>query len=153
MADTVVIMRAGKVVAAMPAAGATEQSLATMMVGREVGFEVIKDVAQPGDVVLSVRDLQVADDREHATVRGLDLTVRAGEILGIAGVEGNGQRELVEALAGMRIPACRDGRDPGPGHDPVVTPRGRDRSVSGMFPRTAASTASSAPTRSPTTSS
>ncbi len=102
VADTVVIMRAGKVVETMPAAGATEQSLATLMVGREVGFEVIKGPARPGDVVLSVRDLHVADDRGHTTVQGLDLEVRAGEILGIAGVEGNGQRELVEAIAGMR---------------------------------------------------
>ncbi|MEJ7743573.1 MAG: ABC transporter ATP-binding protein [Nocardioidaceae bacterium] len=106
VADTVVIMRTGKVVASMPAAGATEQSLATMMVGREVGFEVTKDLAEPGDVVLSVRDLQVTDDRGHATVRGLTLAVRAGEIFGIAGVEGNGQRELVEALAGMRTPVA-----------------------------------------------
>lgn len=104
VADTVVIMRGGKVVSAMPAAGATESTLATMMVGREVGFEVTKEPARPGDVVLSVHDLHVADDRGHATVRGLDLTVRAGEVLGIAGVEGNGQRELVEALAGMRRP-------------------------------------------------
>lgn len=104
VADTVVIMRAGKVVAAMPTSGATEQSLATSMVGREVGFEVTKDLSEPGDVVLAVRDLQVADDRGHTTVRGLNLDVRSGEILGIAGVEGNGQRELVEALAGMRPP-------------------------------------------------
>jgi len=104
VADTVVIMRAGKVVAAMPASGATEQSLATSMVGREVGFEVTKGLAAPGQVVLAVRDLQVADDRGHTTVRGLELEVRSGEILGIAGVEGNGQRELVEALAGMRTP-------------------------------------------------
>ena len=104
VADTVVIMRAGKVVAAMPASGATEQSLATAMVGREVGFEVTKGLASPGQVVLAVRDLQVADDRGHTTVRDLALEVRSGEILGIAGVEGNGQRELVEALAGMRTP-------------------------------------------------
>ncbi|MGI8434847.1 MAG: ABC transporter ATP-binding protein [Nocardioidaceae bacterium] len=104
VADTVVIMRAGKAVSSMPAAGATEQSLATLMVGREVGFEVVKSAATPGEIVLSVKDLHVADDRGHTTVRGLDITVRAGEILGIAGVEGNGQRELVEALAGMRAP-------------------------------------------------
>ncbi|WP_448613828.1 ABC transporter ATP-binding protein [Modestobacter sp. URMC 112] len=102
VADTVVIMRAGRVVSTSAAAGATEQGLAREMVGRDVGFEVHKDPARPGGPVLEVAGLQVADDRGHLTVQGLDLVVRAGEVLGIAGVEGNGQRELVEALAGMR---------------------------------------------------
>lgn len=102
VADTVVIMRGGRVVSSAPAEGATESGLAREMVGRDVGFEVQKGPANPGAAVLEVEDLHVADDRGHLTVAGVDLVVRAGEILGIAGVEGNGQRELVEALAGMR---------------------------------------------------
>jgi simple sugar transport system ATP-binding protein len=115
VADTVTVLRQGKVVGTADPATATEASLASMMVGRNVVFEVEKGDAQPGRTVLSVRDLQVADDRGVLTVDGVDLEVRAGEILGIAGVEGNGQRELVEAIAGMR-PAVGgqieiDGRD------------------------------------------
>lgn len=115
VADTVTVLRGGRVVGSVPAAEATEQSLATLMVGREVVFEVEKGPAHPGETVLEVGDLEVADDRGHVSVSGLSLSVRAGEILGIAGVEGNGQRELVEALAGMR-PALAgqvrvDGRD------------------------------------------
>lgn len=102
VADTVVIMRAGRVVSSSRAEGATEQGLARDMVGRDVGFVVDKVASRPGPPVLEVEGLDVADDRGHLTVEGLDLVVRAGEILGIAGVEGNGQRELVEALAGMR---------------------------------------------------
>ena len=102
VADTVTVLRGGKVVGTADPKTATEASLASMMVGRNVVFEVAKGPASPGDVVLSVNDLQVADDRGVPTVDGVDLEVRAGEIVGIAGVEGNGQRELVEALAGMR---------------------------------------------------
>ena len=102
VADTVVIMRSGRVVSSSPARGATERGLAREMVGRDVGFEVVKSAARPGPPVLEVAGLQVADDRGHLTVEGVDLVVHAGEIVGIAGVEGNGQRELVEALAGMR---------------------------------------------------
>ena len=104
VADRVVVLRSGRVVGTADPATATEASLASMMVGRDVVFEVPKGPATPGDVILSLRDLQIADDRGVATVDGLDLEVRAGEILGIAGVEGNGQRELVEAIAGMRTP-------------------------------------------------
>jgi general nucleoside transport system ATP-binding protein len=73
-----------------------------MMVGRSVILKVEKEEAQPKEVVLKVENLQVKDDRGHMAVKGVDLTVRAGEIVGIAGVQGNGQRELVEALAGLR---------------------------------------------------
>lgn len=73
-----------------------------MMVGRDVSFRVEKQRAAPGEVRLSVRDLWVRDDRDLPAVRGLSLEVRAGEIVGIAGVEGNGQRELEEALGGLR---------------------------------------------------
>lgn len=104
VADTVTVLRGGRVVETLPVEEATEKSLATMMVGRDVGFKVDKRPAQPGATVLEVSGLHVTDDRSHSTVADLDLTVRAGEIFGIAGVEGNGQRELVEALAGMRPP-------------------------------------------------
>ncbi len=104
VADTVTVLRAGKVVGTADPKTATEASLASLMVGRNVVFEVPKGPAHPGDTVLSVSSLAVADDRGVATVNGVDLQVRAGEILGIAGVEGNGQRELVEAVTGMRPP-------------------------------------------------
>jgi ABC-type uncharacterized transport system ATPase subunit len=106
VADRVTVLRGGRVVGTVDPQTATRHSLATLMVGRDVSFEVEKEPAKPGDVVLAVRGLQVADDRGVVTVSDLDLDVRAGEVLGIAGVEGNGQRELVEAITGMRTPAA-----------------------------------------------
>lgn len=102
VADNVAVLRNGKMVGTTDPKTATEASLAEMMVGRKVILRVEKDDAKPGDVVLQVENLQVADERGHLIVRGVDLTVRAGEIVGIAGVQGNGQRELVEALTGLR---------------------------------------------------
>lgn len=104
VADMITVLRGGRVTGQVEPSGATERGLAELMVGREVVFEVEKGPAQPAEVVLEARDLWVADDRGVPTVRGLSLEVRAGEILGIAGVEGNGQRELVEAMTGMRVP-------------------------------------------------
>ena len=103
VANTITVLRGGRVTGTADPATATERGLASLMVGRDVTFEVEKGPADPGVVVLSVRGLHVADDRDVPTVNGVDLEVRAGEIFGIAGVEGNGQRELVEAIAGMRI--------------------------------------------------
>ena len=100
--DRVTVMRQGKVVADVQTEGATQQSLAEAMVGRSVVLRVDKGAAAPGEVVLQVSDLRVKDSRGQGAVNGLDLQVRAGEILGVAGVEGNGQRELVEALTGIR---------------------------------------------------
>jgi simple sugar transport system ATP-binding protein len=102
--DRVQVLRGGKVVGeARPSDPATTQaSLAQMMVGRSVELRVEKGPAHPGDVVLQIEGLQVKDDRGQVAVNGLDLEVRAGEIVGVAGVEGNGQRELVEAVCGMR---------------------------------------------------
>ena len=100
--DRVTVMRNGKVAAEMPTAGATQQSLAEAMVGRAVVLRVTKKPAAPGEVVLAVEELRVKDSRGQEAVRGLSLDVRRGEILGVAGVEGNGQRELVEALTGIR---------------------------------------------------
>ncbi|MEQ1788364.1 MAG: ABC transporter ATP-binding protein [Acidimicrobiales bacterium] len=102
VADRIVVLRGGKVVGEADPAEATQQSLATLMVGRDVSFTIDKVPAQVREVVLRAKDLSVDDDRGVTTVADFDLEVRAGEIFGIAGVEGNGQRELVEALMGMR---------------------------------------------------
>ncbi|MBA2319208.1 MAG: ABC transporter ATP-binding protein [Euzebyales bacterium] len=102
VADEVTVLRGGKAVGRADPRTATQGSLATLMVGRDVSFEVDKAPAEPGAVVLRVVDLTVADDRGVPTVSGLELQVRAGEIFGVAGVEGNGQRELVEAITGIR---------------------------------------------------
>jgi ABC-type uncharacterized transport system ATPase subunit len=102
IADRISVLRRGKKVATIAAEGATERGLAELMVGRPVLTEVDRGAASPGVLVLEVEDLHVRDDREIETVRGLSLNVRAGEIVGIAGVDGNGQTELAEAIAGMR---------------------------------------------------
>jgi len=102
VADRITVLRGGKVVGDADPAQATQQSLATLMVGRDVSFTIDKVAAKPAGVVLRAAGITVQDDRGVTTVNGLDLEVRAGEVLGIAGVEGNGQRELVEALVGMR---------------------------------------------------
>ena len=102
VADRITVLRDGRLVGSLDPAEATMASLATLMVGREIILSIDKDQAHPGDVCLRVRDLTIADERGVLAVSGLDFEVRAGEIFGIAGVEGNGQRELVEAVAGMR---------------------------------------------------
>jgi simple sugar transport system ATP-binding protein len=104
VADSVTVLRGGRVVGPADPRTATEATLASLMVGRDVSFEVDKQEAKPGRPVLVTAGLVVADDRGVVTVDGVDLVARAGEIFGIAGVEGNGQRELVEAIAGMRPP-------------------------------------------------
>jgi simple sugar transport system ATP-binding protein len=105
LADRVVVLRDGKVVGTTTPKQSDEAGLAQMMVGRNVVLEVSKGAANPGQPVLSVKGLEVFDDRKLLAVKGVDLQVRSGEILGIAGVEGNGQRELVEAICGMRVRA------------------------------------------------
>ncbi len=102
VADRITVLRGGRAVGSADPTTATEQDLANLMVGRDVVFTVDKGPASPGAAVLVIEGLEVTDGRGVTTVTDLDLTVRAGEILGIAGVEGNGQRELVEAVTGMR---------------------------------------------------
>jgi simple sugar transport system ATP-binding protein len=102
MADTCTIIRAGKTVATVAVRDVTEGELAAMMVGRPVEFSVKKKKASPGREVLLAEDLVVRDYWGHQAVNGLSLSVRAGEIVGIAGVDGNGQSEFVAALTGLR---------------------------------------------------
>src|SRR3984893_17312333 len=106
VADRIVVLRQGKLVGTLTPREATGESLAAMMVGRPVLLRVDKGEAHPGEVVLRVRDLQVLSDRGLSAVDDLSLDVRVGEILGIAGVQGNGQTELVEALSGLRLPVA-----------------------------------------------
>jgi len=101
IADRITVVRRGKVVGtARP--DASEDELAALMVGRTVKLRVDKAPAAPGEPVLVVRDLIVYDERGHHAVNGADLEVHAGEVLGVAGVQGNGQTELVEAIMGLR---------------------------------------------------
>jgi simple sugar transport system ATP-binding protein len=104
VADRITVLRNGHVVGTADPESATQASLASLMVGRNVILQIEKSDAHPGAARLQVRGLSVADDRGVTTVEDLDFDVRGGEIYGIAGVQGNGQRELVEALAGMRAP-------------------------------------------------
>ena len=101
IADRITVLRRGKKIETVPRKGATEASLARAMVGREVLLQVEKPPGHAGDVLLSVRDLEVVDERGLPKVRGVSFDVRAGEIVGIAGVDGNGQTELVEAITGL----------------------------------------------------
>jgi general nucleoside transport system ATP-binding protein len=102
VADRINVLRSGKVVGERDPKTATESELAEMMVGRAVHFEVEKEPAKPGRALLEARDLAVANERDELVVDGIDLTVREGEVVGVAGVQGNGQTELVEALAGLQ---------------------------------------------------
>ncbi len=102
IADRVSVLRQGKMVGTLEVAKTNEEELAELMVGRKVSFTTEKEPAKPGEVVLEVEDLWVKDQRELDAVRGLSLSICEGEILGLAGVDGNGQRELVEALTGLR---------------------------------------------------
>jgi simple sugar transport system ATP-binding protein len=133
IADRITVLRRGKTIETVPKEGATEESLARAMVGREVLLRVEKPPANLGDVLLSVEDLHVRDDRGIEKVSGVSFQVRAGEIVGIAGVDGNGQSELIEALTGLRRPesgrievgrrelhhhSARESLDAGLGHIP-----------------------------------
>jgi len=100
--DRVTVLREGKKVGTVPTADITQADLAEMMVGREVLFSLEKDPVEIGDPVLRARGLRAENERGIEALSGVDLTVREGEIVGIAGVSGNGQTELAEAIAGLR---------------------------------------------------
>lgn len=102
LADRIVIMRRGRTVAEVAPSEVDEEKLAELMVGRPVDLVVDRPTATPGEVVLEVDNLVVFDDRQHRTVDDVSFEVRAGEIVGLAGVQGNGQTELVESLVGLR---------------------------------------------------
>jgi ABC-type uncharacterized transport system ATPase subunit len=133
IADRISVLRRGKLVETIPREGATEAGLARSMVGREVLLRVEKKPAQPGDPLLQIEEVVVRDDRGLEAVRGVSFDVRAGEIVGIAGVDGNGQTELIDALTGLRHSAsgsiriggeelnratAREALDAGMGHIP-----------------------------------
>jgi simple sugar transport system ATP-binding protein len=102
IADRVTVLRRGRKIETLATAGATEESLARLMVGREVLLRVDKEPAKPGEPLLEAQDIRVLDDRGLEAVRGVSFEVRAGEIVAVAGVDGNGQSELIEALTGLR---------------------------------------------------
>jgi ABC-type uncharacterized transport system ATPase subunit len=102
VSDRVTVLRRGKKIDTVETEGATERSLARLMVGRDVLLRVEKPEHSPGGPLLEVRDLHVLDERGLPAVRGLSLSVRAGEIVGVAGVDANGQSQLIEAITGLR---------------------------------------------------
>jgi ABC-type uncharacterized transport system ATPase subunit len=105
IADRITVIRRGRVIGTREPKATNEDDLAEMMVGREVQLVVDRGESHPGDVALTVKDLHVRDERGHEAVRGVTFDVRQGEILGIAGVAGNGQDELVGAITGLRRPS------------------------------------------------
>ncbi|MEX2011880.1 MAG: ABC transporter ATP-binding protein [Chloroflexota bacterium] len=122
IADRITVIRRGRVVGQRVPSETNEDDLAELMVGRNVQLTVDRGESHPGDVILSVKGLRAKDNRGREVVSGIDLEIRAGETLGIAGVAGNGQAELVEALTGLRKPT-----------DGTVTMGGVD--VTGWRPR------------------
>jgi simple sugar transport system ATP-binding protein len=141
IADRITVLRRGKTIDTVPREGATEEGLAQLMVGREVILRVDKTPPQAGDPLLTVEDLRVDDSRGLEAVRGVSFAVKAGEIVGIAGVDGNGQSELIDAITGLRKPkagmitvsqrnltraSARESLDAGVGHIP------EDRQVRGL---------------------
>ena len=104
VADRITVLRRGEKVDTVPCEGATERSLARLMVGRDVLLRVDKPEHTPGEPLLEVRGLSARDDRGLPAVRSVDLSVRAGEIVGLAGIDANGQSELIETIMGLRKP-------------------------------------------------
>ncbi len=104
IAERVTVLRRGKVIETVPTAGATEEELARRMVGRDVVLRIDKAPSQPADPILVVEGLTVKDDRDLVKVNDVSFEVRGGEIVAIAGVDGNGQTELIDAITGLRHP-------------------------------------------------
>ena len=104
IADRITVLRRGKNIDTIPREGATEAGLARMMVGRDVLLRVDKHASTPGEVLLQIEDLEVLDERGLEAVRGVSFEVRAGEIVAIAGVDGNGQTQLIDAITGLTKP-------------------------------------------------
>ena len=102
ISDAVTVMRRGKMIGKVATKDTSKNEIATMMVGREVLFRVEREKAKPGKDVLTIKNLHALNNKELPALRGVDFNVRQGEVLGIAGVEGNGQTELVEVLTGLR---------------------------------------------------
>jgi simple sugar transport system ATP-binding protein len=102
LCDRITIIRRGVTMGVYPLSGISEQEISRLMVGRDVVMRIEKKSVQPGAAALEVRDLVVLDDQGLPKVNGLSFTAKKGEVLGIAGVEGNGQNQLVEALSGLR---------------------------------------------------
>ncbi|MFQ6080790.1 MAG: ABC transporter ATP-binding protein [Candidatus Bathyarchaeia archaeon] len=102
ISDRTTVLRRGKVVKTVETSKTSKRELARMMVGREVLFRLERKHVERGKVVLEVRDLHALNDKRLPAVKGVSFTVREGEILGVAGVAGNGQRELVEVITGLR---------------------------------------------------
>ena len=102
VSDRVTVIRRGKSIETVEIAGSTNADLAEMMVGRSVSFKTEKQEAQPKEVILSIKDLVVNENRGVPAIKNLSLDVRAGEIVGIAGIDGNGQSELIQAITGLR---------------------------------------------------
>ncbi|NQN87286.1 ABC transporter ATP-binding protein [Streptococcus suis] len=102
VADRVTVIRRGKSIETVDVAGATNEDLAEWMVGRSVSFKTEKIASNPKEVILSIKDLVVNENRGIPAVKGLNLEVRAGEVVGIAGIDGNGQSELIQAITGLR---------------------------------------------------
>ena len=128
-ADEISVLRDGRKVGTVDADGTSQEELAELMVGREVLMDVDRGKAETGDVVASVSDVAVEDDRGVRAVDGVSFDVRGGEVFGIAGVDGNGQSELVEALTGLQSADAGEVRFRG---DDVTTASRRDRIDAGM---------------------
>jgi general nucleoside transport system ATP-binding protein len=141
VAERITVLRRGKTIETVPREGATEEGLARLMVGREVLLRVDKTPAEPKETLLEVDDLHVLDERGLETVRGVSFEVHGGEIVGLAGVDGNGQSELIDAITGLRkaqsgrilvagkevtSAAARECLDAGVGHIP------EDRQIRGL---------------------
>lgn len=102
VSDKCTVLRKGRYIGTVDVEGTTEEQMAEMMVGREVSFKVDKEEAQPSDVVLSIKNLNVKNSRKLPAVKNLSVEAKRGEILCIAGIDGNGQSELIEAITGLR---------------------------------------------------